>query len=66
MGFYGIRVGFRTVLGSTHVVEQLLFSTLTSILTFDFGVIFYFLAPQWAESGAGLGFKYCFGVHSLC
>ena len=35
----------KTVLGHTHVVEQLSFSMFPSILTFDFDLIFYFLGP---------------------
>ena len=31
--------GSKTVLGSAHVVEQLLFSMLPSIVTFDFDLI---------------------------
>ena len=34
--FFGVRLRFKTVLGSTHVAEQLLFSIVPSILTFDF------------------------------
>ena len=45
MGFFGLRVEFKTILMSTHVFEQLLFSIVLSILTFDFGVIFNFLGP---------------------
>ena len=32
-------VGFKNFKGSTHVVEQLLFSRVPSILTFDFNLI---------------------------
>ena len=34
--FLGLGKGSNTVLGSTHVVEQLLFFMLSLILTFDF------------------------------
>ena len=37
--FLGSGYSSRTVLGSTHVVEQLLFSIVPSILTFDFDLI---------------------------
>ena len=35
--FLGVGVGFKTVLGSTHLAEQLLFSILPSIKMFDLG-----------------------------
>ena len=45
----GLGNGSNTVLGSTHVVEQLSFAFLLSILTFDFDLIFgsflMFLGP---------------------
>ena len=45
----GLGKGSKTVLGYTHVVEQLSFSMFPSILTFDFDLIlwsfFYFLRP---------------------
>ena len=37
--FLGSGYSSRTVLGSTHVVEQLLFSIVPSILTLDFDLI---------------------------
>ena len=37
--FLGLWKGSETVLGSTHVVEQLSFSLFLSILTFDFDLI---------------------------
>ena len=47
--YLGLGKGLKTVLGSTYVVEQLSFSMFSSILTFDFDlifeVIFYFLWP---------------------
>ena len=53
----GVRVRFKTVLGSTHVVEQLLFSLLSPIVNFDFhlilGSLFYFLGPLRANLGSG-------------
>ena len=39
--------GSKTVLGSTHVVEQLLFSMFSSILTFDFDLIFGSFLTFW-------------------
>ena len=36
-----LRLGSKGVLGSTHVVEQLLFSIVSSILTYDFQLIFW-------------------------
>ena len=42
------------VLGSTHIVQQLLFSTLPSILTFvllNLGVVLSFLGPTWLFFG---------------
>ena len=37
--FFGLGLGSASVLGSTHVVEQLSFSLFLSILTFDFDLI---------------------------
>ena len=37
--FLGSMWGSKTVLGSTHVVDQLLFSIVSSILTFDFDLM---------------------------
>ena len=39
--FLGSGYGSKTVLGSTHVVEQHLFSILSSILTLDFPLTLY-------------------------
>ena len=50
--------GLNTVLGSTHVVEQLSFSMFPSILTFDFDFI---LGPQWTFLGLGKGSNTVFG-----
>ena len=36
---WGVGLSSRTVLGSTHLVEQLSFSMIPSILTFDFYLI---------------------------
>ena len=37
--FLGLRKGSKTVLGSTHVVEQLLYSMFSSIVTIDSDLI---------------------------
>ena len=42
-------------LGSTHVVEQLLFSIVSSILTFDFYIIFGSFFTFWGPNGLFLG-----------
>ena len=34
------------------------------LFLFNFGVIFYFLGPLWANIGLGEGFKHCFRVYS--
>ena len=53
------------VLGSTHIVQQLLFSLFPSILTFEFGLIlglfFTFLGPNGLFVGSMLGLKTDFG-----
>ena len=50
-----------TVLGSTHVVEQLSFSMFPSTLAFDFdlmlGSFFYFLGPNGLFLGLGKSSK---------
>ena len=50
--------GSKTVLWSTHVVEQLLFSMLPSILTFDFDLILGSFLTFCGPNGLflGLGF----------
>ena len=52
--FLGLGKGPNTVLGSTHVVEQLSFSMFSSILTFDFyltlGSFFTFLEWFWLDA----------------
>ena len=51
MGYFCFNVGLKTVLGSTHVVEQLSFSMFPSILTFDLdsilGSFLTFWGPNW-------------------
>ena len=53
--------GLKTVLGYTHVVEQLSFSMFPSILTFDFDLIlgsfFTFGGPNGLSLGLGKGSK---------
>ena len=49
--------GWKTVLGSTHLVEQFSFSMLPSNLTFDFDLIFGSFLTLWAIFGVGVGFK---------
>ena len=44
-----------TVLGTTHVVEQLLFSIVSSILTFDFDLILGSFLTFWGPNGLFLG-----------
>ena len=55
--FLGLGWSSKTVLGSTHVVEQLSFSMFPSILTFDFDLIlgsfFTFGGPNWLFMGLG-------------
>ena len=52
---WGSMWGSNTVLGSTHVVEQLSFPMFLSILTFDFDLIlvsfFTFWGPNWLFLG---------------
>ena len=57
MDHFWVGVGLKTVLGSTLVVEQLLFSIVPSIQTFDFDLIlgssFTFWGPNWLCLGLG-------------
>ena len=48
------------------LVEQVLFSILPSILTFEFDLILglFLLGPLWAIFGVGLGFKNWFRLYS--
>ena len=54
----GLWKGLKTVLGSSHVVEQLSFSMLPSILTFDFDLILGSFLTFCGPNGLflGLGF----------
>ena len=38
-GIFRVGIRFKIVLGSTHIVQQLLFAMFPSILTFDFDLI---------------------------
>ena len=53
--FLGSGKGLKTVLGSTHVVEQLSFSMFSSILTFDFDLILGSFLTFWGPNGLFLG-----------
>ena len=60
-------VGFKTVLGSTHIIEQLLFYKFSSILTFVFDLVLESFSTFWVLMGyfgVRVGFKNCFGVSS--
>ena len=66
MGFFlGSKLGSKIVFGSTHVANQLLFSIVSSILTFDFdlifGLYFYFLGPNGLFLGSMWGLKTVLG-----
>ena len=53
--FLWLGKGSNTVLGSTHVVEQLSFSMFPSILTFDFDLILGSFLTFWGPNGLFLG-----------
>ena len=53
--FFGLGKGSTTVLGATHVVEQLSFSLFLSILTFDFCLILGSFLTFWGPNGLFLG-----------
>ena len=53
--FLGLGKGSNTVLGSTHVVEQLSFSMFLSILIFDFYLILGSFFSFWVPTGYFLG-----------
>ena len=53
--FLGLRQGLNTVLGSTHVVEQLSFCMFSSILIFDFYLILGSFLTFWGPNGLFLG-----------
>ena len=49
--FVGSGQCLRTIFGSTHIGEQLLFSITPSILTFDFDLILGSFLAFWAPKG---------------
>ena len=51
----GLGKGSKTVLGYTHVVEQLSFSMFPLILTFDFDLILWSFLTFWCPIGLLLG-----------
>ena len=53
--FFGLGKSPNTVLGSTHLVEQLYFSMLPLILTFDFELILGSFFNFWGPNGLFLG-----------
>ena len=52
---FGIWVGFKNCLGSTHVVEQLLFSMFSLNFTFYFDLILLCFFTFWGPNGLILG-----------
>ena len=72
MAFWGKEIGYfegwgqvQIVLGSTHIVQQLLFSLFPSILTFEFcivlGLFLTFVAPNGLFVGSMWGLKTVLG-----
>ena len=59
-----LELGSKIVLGSTHVVEQLLFSIVPSILTFDFDLILgsFFKLRGGASRGRFVCLSVCLSV----
>ena len=55
--FWELVYGSKTVFGSTHVVEQLLFSIVPSILTFDFDLILGLFFTFWGSNVLFLGLR---------
>ena len=51
MGIFEDQVRRKTVLGSTHVVEQLLFFMFPLVMTFDFDLILESFSKVWASNG---------------
>ena len=49
--FLGLEWGSKNVLGSTHVIKQLLFSIVLSTLTFDFDLILGSVLTFWGLTG---------------
>ena len=55
MDYFGVGVGLKKCFGSTDVVEQLLFSIVSSILTFDFDLILESFFTSWGLNVQFLG-----------
>ena len=55
MDYFGVGVGLKKCFGSTDVVEQLLFSIVSSILTFDFDLILESFFTFWGPNVQFLG-----------
>ena len=55
--YLGLGKGSITVFGSSHLVEQLLFSMFPSILTFDFDLILGSFFTFWGPNGLFLGLR---------
>ena len=53
----GLGQGSKTVLESTHVVEQLSYSMFLSILTFEFDLILGSFFTFWGPNGLFLGLE---------
>ena len=53
--FFGVGIGFKTALGSPHVIEQLSFSMFPSILKFDLDLILGSFFTFWGPDGLFLG-----------
>ena len=68
--FLGSGLGRKIVFGSTHIAEQLLFSIVPLILTFDcdliFGTFFTFLGPNRLFLGSGRVSKQFWGLFVKC
>ena len=64
--FLGFGKGSKNVLGSTHIIEQLLFCMLPSFLIFGFylifGSFFTFLGPNGLFLGSGFDLKLSWGL----
>ena len=56
---FGLGWGSTTVLGSSHVVEQISFSLFLSILTFDFNLILGSFLTFWGPYGLYFGLGKC-------
>ena len=62
----GLGQGSYAILGSTHVVEQFLFSMIPSILTFEFDLILGPFSTFWSPNGLFWGsFQIFFGPNEL-